>query len=103
MPASTSSSTINWIIGLSTIGSISLGIALVCGRKRVPKPAAAITALVTCAMMCLLSISVDGIVSHCGYYWFSRVAAVAMDAQRLLVQCFVPGNNIAVIKLAHIF
>src|SRR5206468_11161537 len=34
-------------MGLSTMGSISLGMAFVCGRKRVPKPAAAITALRT--------------------------------------------------------
>src|SRR4051794_11892319 len=33
--------------GLSTSGSISLGCALVAGRKRVPRPAAGITALVT--------------------------------------------------------
>jgi hypothetical protein len=31
--------------GLSTTGNISLGIAFVAGRKRVPRPAAGITAL----------------------------------------------------------
>ena len=36
-----------WMIGLSRIGSISLGMALVWGRKRVPSPAAAMTALRT--------------------------------------------------------
>jgi hypothetical protein len=35
-PASIASSTPNWINGLLTMGSISLGIALVAGRKRVP-------------------------------------------------------------------
>src|SRR5271169_496485 len=35
------------MIGLSTIGSISLGWALVAGRKRVPRPAAGNTALRT--------------------------------------------------------
>ena len=35
MPARTASSTTYWIAGLSTIGSISLGCALVAGRKRV--------------------------------------------------------------------
>ena len=30
------SSTIYWIVGLSTIGSISFGVAFVAGRKRVP-------------------------------------------------------------------
>src|SRR5690625_5514598 len=33
--------------GLSTTGIISLGVALVAGRNRVPRPAAGITALVT--------------------------------------------------------
>jgi hypothetical protein len=37
--------------GLSTIGSISLGLALVAGRKRVPKPATGNTALVTLVMV----------------------------------------------------
>src|ERR1039458_5575793 len=41
------SSTPYWMIGLSTIGSISLGWALVAGRKRVPRPAAGNTALRT--------------------------------------------------------
>jgi 5-formyltetrahydrofolate cyclo-ligase len=41
------SSTTYWIAGLSTIGNISLGIDLVAGKKRVPIPAAGITALNT--------------------------------------------------------
>ena len=45
MPAAAASSTTYWIAGLSTTGSISLGIALVAGRKRVPSPAAGMTAL----------------------------------------------------------
>ena len=47
MPARTASSTTYWIAGLSTTGSISFGCAFVAGRKRVPKPAAGITALRT--------------------------------------------------------
>src|SRR5688572_8779106 len=39
MPASRASSTTCWISGRSTTGSISLGIALVAGRNRVPRPA----------------------------------------------------------------
>ena len=39
MPASRASSTTCWITGRSTTGSISLGTALVAGRKRVPSPA----------------------------------------------------------------
>src|SRR5438067_7414809 len=39
IPASRASSTTCWMIGRSTTVSISLGIALVAGRKRVPRPA----------------------------------------------------------------
>src|ERR671923_2534842 len=46
-PAATASSTAYWMIGLSTSGSISLGCALVAGRKRVPQPAAGKTAFRT--------------------------------------------------------
>ncbi len=44
-PAATASSTPYWMRGLSTRQSISLGVALVAGRKRVPMPAAGKTAL----------------------------------------------------------
>ena len=47
MPAATASSTAYWISGLSTMGSISFGLALVAGKKRVPMPATGKTALVT--------------------------------------------------------
>src|SRR5215831_6205297 len=47
MPAAAASSTANWISGLSTTGSISLGLALVTGRNRLPSPATGKTALVT--------------------------------------------------------
>ncbi len=43
-PDALASSTAYWISGLSTRGSISLGIALVAGRNLVPKPAAGKTA-----------------------------------------------------------
>src|SRR3954465_1170584 len=46
MPEATASSTAYWISGLSTIGSISLGLALVAGRKRGPSPPTGNTALV---------------------------------------------------------
>lgn len=35
------------MVGLSTIGNISFGIAFVAGKKRVPKPAAGIIAFLT--------------------------------------------------------
>src|SRR2546430_16271119 len=44
-PAASASSTAYWISGLSTTGSISLGLALVAGRKRVPRPATGNTAV----------------------------------------------------------
>ena len=47
MPAWTASLTMYWISGLSTMGSISLGIALVAGSILVPSPATGITARVT--------------------------------------------------------
>ena len=45
IPAARASSTAYWISGLSTTGSISLAVALVAGRKRVPRPATGRTAL----------------------------------------------------------
>src|SRR6476646_511467 len=53
-PAAKASSTPYWIKGLSTRGSISLGWALVAGRKRVPSPAAGKTALRTFAFISYL-------------------------------------------------
>src|ERR1700687_516522 len=47
MPEDTAPSMMYWITGLSTMGSISLGTAFDAGRKRVPRPAAGITALRT--------------------------------------------------------
>src|SRR5262249_31967572 len=38
MPAALASSTAYWIKGLSTTGSISLGMALVAGKNRTPRP-----------------------------------------------------------------
>src|ERR1700681_4701625 len=51
MPAARASSTAYWISGLSTTGSISFGIALVAGRKRVPRPPTGKTALRTGRIM----------------------------------------------------
>src|SRR5437899_2170426 len=46
MPAAAASSTAYWISGLSTTGSISVGLAFVAGSKRVPIPATGNTAFV---------------------------------------------------------
>src|SRR6187397_2535302 len=59
-PDATASSTPYWMIGLSTSGSISFGIALVAGRKRVPSPAAGNTALRTGFFDTLRIVSHDG-------------------------------------------
>jgi hypothetical protein len=45
IPAARASSTAYWIKGRSTRGSISFGIDLVAGRKRVPRPATGKTAV----------------------------------------------------------
>src|SRR4249920_1329051 len=47
MPAAAASSTAYWMSGLSTIGSISFGLALVTGRKRLPRPATGKTAFLS--------------------------------------------------------
>src|SRR5688572_26617505 len=44
-PAASASSAAYWISGLSTMGSISFGLALVAGRNRVPRPATGKTAV----------------------------------------------------------
>jgi hypothetical protein len=59
MPERTASSTTYWMAGLSTTGSISLGWALVAGRKRVPRPAAGITALRTALIEPVASLGVS--------------------------------------------
>src|SRR6476619_3172432 len=54
MPAALASSTTCWISGRSTTVSISLGTALLAGRKRVPRPATGNTALRTGAAIQVL-------------------------------------------------
>jgi hypothetical protein len=54
IPAALASSTAYWMSGLSTTGSISFGIALVAGRKRVPSPATGKIALRNGFMLALL-------------------------------------------------
>src|SRR2546425_10571996 len=44
-PALMASCTAYWMSGLSTTGNISFGLALVAGRKRVPRPATGNTAV----------------------------------------------------------
>ena len=48
MPLARISSTMYWMVGLSTMGSISFGMAFVAGRNRVPNPAAGMTAFLMC-------------------------------------------------------
>src|SRR5581483_7632496 len=50
MPAAAASSTAYWMSGLSTTGIISLGLALVTGRKRLPNPATGNTAFLSLAI-----------------------------------------------------
>ncbi len=60
----TASSTTYWIAGLSTTGSISLGVAFVAGRKRVPSPAAGITALVIRVREVVMSSTLAPVLLH---------------------------------------
>src|SRR6266849_1267383 len=53
-PAATASSTIYCNVGLSTSGNISLGMTLLAGRMRVPRPATGNTALRICIEYVLL-------------------------------------------------
>src|SRR5512140_2549867 len=53
-PECMASSTPYWMMGLSTTGSISLGWALVAGKKRVPRPAAGNTAFLTFIFIAVL-------------------------------------------------
>src|SRR5207302_1530066 len=55
------------MMGLSTIGSISLGCALVAGKNRVPRPAAGKTALRT-----LIAISDRVLCALCAVFWLRR-------------------------------
>ncbi len=52
MPDAIASSTAYWMRGRSTMGSISFGMALVAGRKRVPSPATGNTAFLIGCMQC---------------------------------------------------
>src|SRR6201985_2290438 len=59
MPAAIASSTAYWISGLSTTGNISFGLALVAGKKRVPRPATGNTALVTFSIFQILAVMIE--------------------------------------------
>src|ERR1700687_5723971 len=84
IPAAAASSTAYWINGLSTTGSISLGLALVTGRKRVPRPATGNTALVT------LAIAI-GILVACRKarteFPFALIGSLARPSDRSQCQC----------------
>src|SRR5690606_23011561 len=87
MPDATASSTAYWMIGLSTSGSISFGIVLVAGRKRVPRPAAGNTAVRTVVMRLTLQGWVDD----------STTAVLAVELSDdgrvgLLGICFLTGS-----------
>src|SRR5450432_3569538 len=53
-PAAAASSTTSWMTGVSMTGSISLGVAFVAGRNRVPSPATGMTAFVTEVLSAML-------------------------------------------------
>lgn len=68
MPLARASSMMYWMVGLSTMGSISLGQALVAGKKRVPKPAAGMTALVIFFMVRVYSFKFYGFINYSFFF-----------------------------------
>src|SRR5476649_2688560 len=68
-------STQYWMMGLSTMGSISLGWALVAGRKRVPSPAAGKTAFRTLAGIDF-SLALPRLLATVELYLYSRLCYV---------------------------
>src|SRR5438270_673045 len=88
MPAAVASSNAYWISGLSTTGSISLGMAFVTGRKRVPSPATGNTALRTrFAISPSVTAAACGRREYCGSPVQTRIGAFRC----LAVQQDVPG------------
>src|SRR5688572_18929352 len=83
-PALIASITAYWISGLSTTGSISLGLALVAGRKRVPRPATGNTAFLM------------GIVSFCssggGLDLPGQMGLITIRAEQREVDAFRTGR-----------
>src|SRR5471030_1080069 len=75
MPDRIASSTPYWMMGLSTMGSISLGWALVAGRKRVPSPAAGKTAFRTLAGIDF-SLALPRLLATVELYLYSRLCYV---------------------------
>src|SRR5580765_7639580 len=81
-PEARASSTPYWMMGLSTSGSISLGCALVAGRKRVPRPAAGKTAFLTLANI-LLPVSASGVhLRNRKIFWYFNYIRHAESARR---------------------
>src|SRR6266498_2881038 len=81
-PDATASSTTYWMVGLSTIGSISFGCALVAGRNRVPSPAAGKTALRTfCSIISQCGGTFPRGASPAGAKWLGTVSGTPVDAE----------------------
>src|SRR5471032_3123996 len=74
-PEAIASSTPYWMMGLSTMGSISFGWALVAGRKRVPSPAAGKTAFRTLAGIDF-SLALQRLLATVQLYLYSRLCYV---------------------------
>jgi len=93
MPAAMASSTAYWMSGLSTTGSISLGLALVAGRNRVPRPATGNTALRT-AMVLKISPSLIGQADQAGKRiekFIEKYSTYSDEEKRDII--FIYGNS----------
>ena len=90
IPDATASSTAYWMIGRSTSGIISLGMAFVAGRNRVPKPAAGRTAFRTRTVMGRLLVCVISSARP----WRPRRCAAGSRARVLTGDASIPDRTL---------
>src|SRR5688572_3330710 len=101
MPAAAASSTAYWMSGLSTTGSISFGLALVTGRKRLPRPATGNTALRSFACTLLPFQKVDEFFFT--EHFHAELARLVQLAARLVARDHIvgPAGHRAADLVAH--
>src|ERR1700726_2193951 len=87
IPAATASSTIYCSVGLSTSGNISLGMTLVAGKTRVPRPATGNTAL-----------RIDICLSCSPQYW-ATFQSVWRYLYYMLLSCILPVHKTTIAAL----
>src|SRR5690625_3285636 len=96
MPDATASSTMYWMVGLSTIGNISFGWAFVAGKKRVPNPAAGIIAFLIFMEYLLLfyEFNITSLLYHDLYIWKMNIVVIIELCLSFLVTCIQLNDSI---------